>query len=560
MAAPRTHVAARFTLRRRPWRRVLAAGFAALLAGACGQDAAVDSALVGTWQIDVPDGRWTLTVDAAGHYAFVNGSSGAAPSHEGELVAQAGTWSLHSTAPPGIDDRGTYTMLGDGLQLAGNLSSLRWERGTPAGAAAAPVAAPAAVTATRAVATPAAPSVPTQAAAIGDPANTLGSVARNRNPTPEIIDPCLLVTAEEASALLGSAVNTQRKTPQPVTQNDCRYRVGSDNNRSVAITSYNGGGVDVAGYLEQRRGSGGEDLAGIGDGAVLTYREATGLTTLNFVFGRATIEILVAGVARERAQPEIVTLAQRASMRIATEEAAYSVPGLARFVGTWMVTSRSDAAFPRMMLSIEKSGALRLLSALSFSGALVVGGGNWRVEDGVNPKPPSGTYSLTGNRLNFGGDVLKAELARIACRESAKVVQPPFEFTRDLAGMLNGQGLMRLRGQPAGAGPFDVKLAGLWEGTGTTGVFSVQVLAAIDRQGHALFALFPLASGRLKAERGLYEMSIETFGDSSGPYRFRGGTDEGSIEMQDGNQTLLWTPYDASYHPPYEVPIVGHCN
>jgi len=32
------------------------------------------------------------------------------------------------------------------------------------------------------------------------------------------------------------------------------------------------------------------------------------------------------------------------------------------------------------------------------------------------------------------------------------------------------------------------------------------------------------------------------------------------IHFQEGDKTLIWTPYDPNRRPPYETPIVGHCN
>ena len=309
---------------------------------------------------------------------------------------------------------------------------------------------------------------------------------------PETIDPCLLVTPEEAGNLLDAAVTTKRTTPQPRTQNDCFY---SGSGRTLTVRAYNGGGLDTAGYLERRRSSGGESLPGVGDGAYLTYREATGLTSVDFVIERASVELLASGIARERADPGLRQLAAQAANRLRTSVAAFRVPGTSRFAGTWKVTTSSGGMRGvDMVFWVEPDGRLRALTSGGASGTLVLAGAQWRIEDPFNAAPFAGEYRLRGDRLTLDGPTLTAELERVACKQSPQRVRPPYDLTRDIGGMLSGA----RNGPPPtpAAGSFDAKLAGLWEGEGKFNGSATQYLVSIDTHASIVLAAFPALTGR----------------------------------------------------------------
>jgi hypothetical protein len=543
-----------------------------VLAAACGGDGSdVDPVLIGSWEIAVPSGRWVLTIDASGRYAFVNESGGAAASHSGEFLADSGRWSLRSTTSA-LQDEGTYQLGADGaLQLAGNLGTLRWGRSVagpaptgslpaieaPQPAALAPTAGvppqvPVSTAPTAAVA-PAAPARATPAA----PAPESPALAQSAATLPAIIDPCLLVTGDEATEVLGVTVTAERRAPQAEQQNDCLYRASG---RTLSVRSYNGRGMDPAGYLARRRDEGGQPLTGIGDGATIAYRDATGITSVDFVIGHANFNILISGIPRERAEPAIRTLATQAVTRLKTSD-AFQVPGTERFVGTWIVSTRTDTGreLPRSIWWIENDGALRMQTTGSVSGTLLLTGSSWRIEGRWDQEPLAGEYRLRGDDLTFQGAQLQAQLTRVACGAAPKTVKPPYDLTRDLAGFLDGSGLARLQVDAGAADPFNVDLAGLWEGEGSIRGQLTQALVSIDDRGRSVFGLFPFAVGRIDARDGNYRMFIEGHGESTGTYRMQGGISDGSIEIKEESDTMIWTPYDTTRRRPYETPIVGHC-
>jgi hypothetical protein len=543
--------------------RAAALLIAASLLAACGSDA-VDPVVVGTWEIPSSGGSWQLAIDDAGRYAFTNAGVGAAPSHNGTFTAREGEWSLRA-ATGDVEDHGTYELVAGALQLTGNRGVLRWGRAAalpeaverrPAagvvGGASAPVAA-------GNLPNGAAPTLPAPApfqtgapAAVSTAPPTAPAAA---GALPDIIDPCLLITPEEASNLLDTAVTTQRTTPQPRTQNDCFYR-GSG--RTLTVSSYNGGGLDTAGYLEQRRSSGGESLPGVGDGAYLTYRAATGLTSVDFVIERASVGLLASGIARERADPGLRQLAAQAATRLRTSAAAFRVPGTSRFSGTWKVTTTSGGMrSPDMAFWVEQDGRVGILTSGGSSGNLVLEGSKWRIEDPFNTTSLAGEYRLRGDRFTLEGDALTAELDRVACKQRPQRVKPPYDFTRDIGGMLSGA---RPGSPPTPApGSFDTRLAGLWEGEGKLNGSQAQFLVSITTHGSIVLAAFPALTGRLEASDGKYTLAIDGFGQSSGTYQFAGGVNDGTIRMEEDGRTYVWTPYDPGGRPPYEEPIVASC-
>jgi hypothetical protein len=534
-----------------------------LLAG-CGADP-VDPVLVGTWEIPGAAGTsWRLTIDEDGRYAFTNAGVGTAPSHSGEFSASAGEWSLRDAAGA-IEDRGTYALVAGALQLTGNRGSLQWGRaaqqiggelaGASAGTAPATTAGAAAVDLVGALGDAA--SVPAAAPAPAA-ASPVSAAAASQAPTlPEIIDPCLLVTEQEASNLLDVTVATKRTTPQPRTQNDCFY---SGSGRTLSVTSSNGGGLDAAGYLEQRRARGEEPLPGIGDGAYLAHQRATGLTSVHFVIGRASFELLASGIPLERADPGLRQLAAQAAARARTPAGAFRVPGTAGFAGTWMVqTSVGSMRGREMMFTVAPNGDLEILTTGGRSGTLVLEGAKWRIDDPFSATPLAGEYRLGGDRLSLGGAELTAELERVACRQAPRRVRPPYDFTRDIAGMLSGA---RNGPQPTPApGSFDPKLAGLWEGEGKLNTARSQFLVSIDSRSTIVLAAFPTITGKFQANDGKFTLAIDGSTQASGTYQFAGGIRDGTIRMEDeSGEDFTWTPYDPSYRPTFEQQIRAACN
>jgi len=516
---------------------------------ACGGPT-VDPALVGAWEIPVPGGHWVLTIDGAGHYEFAV-QGGAAPSHSGEFSAHNGAWSMHATSLA-LDDQGQYSVGADGaLQLTGNRGALRWQHGATT-AAATPLAGGAA-----AAAAPPRPMPAPIAAAPAAPTPTpTPVVARAGNGLPDTIDPCRLVTADEAGDLLGTAVKPEQTTPQPKQQNNCLYRVPRTE-RSLGVVSNNGGGLDVAAYLAGGRTRGGTPVDGIGDGAVFAYNEPLNITSLSFVIGAASFDVRVGGVPRARAEPAVRQLAAAAAKRAISSNGAFQEPGMERLAGTWMsrVVSQNNAA---AVFWIERDGRVRVQVSNGFAGQMVLNGSSWRVESAGNPTPPTGQWSLSGDQLKVQGEMLTADLTRVPCKKGASRVKPPFDFTMLIAARLNGKNLSALNPSADGSN-FDARLAGLWEGEGTTKGRTTQVLASLDDRGRSVFALFPVASGTITLNNGSYRLDLGPKDVTTGTYHFLGGSQEGLVQLREGDTTYELQRYDPNMHPPYEEPIVGHC-
>ncbi|HUO68248.1 MAG TPA: hypothetical protein VMV37_11965 [Gammaproteobacteria bacterium] len=552
----------------------------ALLLGACGRPA-VDPALVGVWERAVPGGTWRLAIDAAGRYQFTVDGGNAAPTHNGAFTAHDGEWTMHATNIA-LDDHGRYELgPGGAIKLTGNRGVLSWQRGaappaatTPATAAAvatSPGAAPAAsfastpaakagtpaatsVAASSAAPKPVAASPPPQAAA-ANPSQAVAAPRSSGAALPDTIDPCLLVTAAEAARMIGTTLEPQRTTPQPHQQNDCRYhQKGSE--LSVAITTYNGGGLDVPGYLANHARDS-TALEGVGDAAYFHYQAPTKLASVNWVIGAASFEILVAGVPRERAEPFLRELAPTAAKR-AVGSSAFQVPGLERFVGTWM-SRQLGKDNSDVVVWIDRDGSVRLQGLDGFAGTMTLMGSKWSVVDPSIAITPNGEFSLAGDRLTLRGDYLQAEMTRVPCNKGASKVRPPYDLTKMIAGRLNGKGLAAFNPQADGK-QFDPRLAGLWEGEGkTTNNRSTQALVSLDDKGRGVFALFPTATGKFTASNGNYELAAAGANHMAGTYAFEGGVSDGLVKLVNGNETYELSPYDANRHPPYETPIVGHC-
>lgn len=569
----------------------LIAVLAAALVAACGQDDVdtptgnpddvVDPALVGFWDLPVPGGRWTLEIESYGHYEFSNVSGSAAPSHQGSFAARSGKWKLSSVT--GIEDAGSYKVLDDGIELAGNLGAVRWARGvpitgvTPGADASANVAQPQRSAFGAAGAQQPAlgagaqqpvfnPNVrpaladtnppPRQTTAPRPPAAAARTSSFN---VPDTVDPCLLVTADEAAKLLGATVATKRTTPQPLTQNDCLY---SAQGRTFQVTTFNGKGLDANGFMQRRRESGGVPLPDVGDDAVITQRDRTGLVSVSFVIGAASAELLVSGVAADRADPAMRSLAVQAAQRMTSPAAKYDMGGVDRFVGAWRVETHppKGGSLPDSIIVVQRNGDLEIESSATLSGTLEIAGDAWHLENGLYENAPQGTYRVRGDNLALGG-FIAGQLQRVACGNAPKVVRPSYELARTLEGSLRSTTRLAANVRPPASKTLDEKLVGLWEGEGTlVDGTAAKMLVSVDTRGYAVLALFPHGKGRLEANDGEFTIHLEGAPSSHGTYELAGGIRDGTIRMQEGENALVWNPTDPSKRPVYETPIVAHCN
>lgn len=104
-----------------------------------GVTATVDPAVVGTWEIMVPNpqgaARWIWEIRADGTYSFRSEGPGSAPPHSGSVTFVNGQWSLQTTTGlPGWTDTGTYQFPNpDTLAATGKLGLGLWQRSKTTG-------------------------------------------------------------------------------------------------------------------------------------------------------------------------------------------------------------------------------------------------------------------------------------------------------------------------------------------------------------------------------------------------------------------------------------------
>ena len=94
---------------------------------------AIDPALVGTWEIMVPNdrgaSRWIWRIMGDGTYAFHAEGRRPAPPHEGTISAGNGRWSLHAMRGlPGYADAGSYEVRDATAVITGKLGTGYWKR------------------------------------------------------------------------------------------------------------------------------------------------------------------------------------------------------------------------------------------------------------------------------------------------------------------------------------------------------------------------------------------------------------------------------------------------
>ena len=98
-----------------------------------GPPAAVDPALVGTWEIAVPSdrglSRWIWRIMGDGTYQFHSEGGRAAPSHEGTITAASGHWTLHAMSGlKNYADSGSYEVRDTTAVITGKLGTGHWKR------------------------------------------------------------------------------------------------------------------------------------------------------------------------------------------------------------------------------------------------------------------------------------------------------------------------------------------------------------------------------------------------------------------------------------------------
>ncbi len=93
----------------------------------------VDPALVGTWEITVPNdrgfSRWIWHIMRDGTYKFRAEGSRAAPAHEGTMTATNGHWTLHATKGlSNYNDGGSYEVRDATAVITGKLGTGHWRQ------------------------------------------------------------------------------------------------------------------------------------------------------------------------------------------------------------------------------------------------------------------------------------------------------------------------------------------------------------------------------------------------------------------------------------------------
>jgi uncharacterized protein (DUF2141 family) len=92
----------------------------------------VDPAIVGTWQLSVPNPQgtalWIWQIKADGTYSFHSEGPGSPPPHSGNFSAAGGQYTLKSTTMNWTDS-GTYQVLSPStMQATGRLGAAMWQR------------------------------------------------------------------------------------------------------------------------------------------------------------------------------------------------------------------------------------------------------------------------------------------------------------------------------------------------------------------------------------------------------------------------------------------------
>jgi Caspase domain len=95
--------------------------------------AAIDPALVGTWETMVPSdrglSRWIWRIMGDGTYKFHAEGPRAAPPHEGTITAMNGHWSIHAMKGiAGYEDGGSYDVRDTTAVITGKLGTGHWKR------------------------------------------------------------------------------------------------------------------------------------------------------------------------------------------------------------------------------------------------------------------------------------------------------------------------------------------------------------------------------------------------------------------------------------------------
>jgi hypothetical protein len=95
--------------------------------------AAVDPALVGTWEITVPSdrglSRWIWRIMGDGTYKFHAEGARPAPAHEGTIAATNGHWSIQAIKGlTGYSDSGSYEVRDASAVITGKLGTGYWKR------------------------------------------------------------------------------------------------------------------------------------------------------------------------------------------------------------------------------------------------------------------------------------------------------------------------------------------------------------------------------------------------------------------------------------------------
>jgi hypothetical protein len=93
----------------------------------------IDPALVGTWEIMVPNdrgaSRWIWRIMGDGTYKFHAEGRRAAPPHEGTITAIKGQWSIHAVRGlAGYKDGGSYEIRDTTAVITGKLGTGYWMR------------------------------------------------------------------------------------------------------------------------------------------------------------------------------------------------------------------------------------------------------------------------------------------------------------------------------------------------------------------------------------------------------------------------------------------------
>ncbi|MEA3411675.1 MAG: hypothetical protein U9R74_09060 [Pseudomonadota bacterium] len=286
--------------------------------------------------------------------------------------------------------------------------------------------------------------------------------------TVRVVDPCRLITTQDAEYALGAAVH--RVPPhydEPHTWS-CIYQVGDDQRQRLSLKMDENPAVNSRGYMANRRKS----VPDLGDEAYV-FDSPAGFATLDVRLGDTLLKFGLGNPDSGREQT-ITALAQQAVGRMVAGEGilAEALPD-AKLTGEWTATHDNR----KLLLIVRPDKALTLSVAESKKGVLRTDPDRWEVLDRERRPQKAGTWEWSGpDEFRTSGNVIAA-WRRVPDGSRPGNIPPS---------LTAGTGIDRVGSTESGPWPqmpLDGKLAGLWLGEGQIGRQDVDLAWRIRPEG-----------------------------------------------------------------------------